>query len=68
MIKNLEANIVQLIYCDWEIIWDKSKTNGTLWKLLNKEKINILSWIAKINLQEGLENIISNFISEINTY
>lgn len=30
MIKNLEANIVQLIYCDWEIIWDKSKTNGTL--------------------------------------
>ena len=66
-IKNLAEKIAKLIGYEGEIIWDESKPDGTVRKLLNTEKINILGWKSKINLEHGLETTISNFISENNS-
>jgi GDP-L-fucose synthase len=53
------AELVELIKeavgFDGEIIWDRSKPDGTPRKLLDVSRIKDLGWQAKVTLQEGLE-------------
>tara|TARA_Y200000002_G_scaffold362043_1_gene348715 strand:- start:445 stop:1425 length:981 start_codon:yes stop_codon:yes gene_type:complete len=65
-IKDLAERIATLVGYEGEIIWDKSKPDGTIRKLLNTEKINALGWKSKINLEDGLESTISQYIFEKN--
>ena len=54
-------------YADFnvEVIWDSSKPDGTLKKQLNCQRINTLGWSAKINLDEGIEETVTNFMVEL---
>lgn len=54
-IKELADSIREIIGFTGEIIWDRSKPDGTPRKLLNVDKINKLGWKAKTSLQDGIE-------------
>jgi GDP-L-fucose synthase len=53
------AELVELIKeavgFDGEIIWDRSKPDGTPRKLLDVSRIKDLGWQAKVTLRDGLE-------------
>lgn len=50
------ANIVkECVGYKGDTVWDKSKPDGTMRKLLDISKIKKLGWNSKINLQEGIQ-------------
>ena len=45
-----------------EIIWDKSKPDGTPRKLLNINKIKSLGWTPSINLEDGIKLTVAEYL------
>ena len=60
-IKELAKKISNIIGYKGEIIWDKSKPDGTPKKQLDITRINNLGWSANINLEEGMRETINHF-------
>ena len=60
-IKELAEKIAKLTGFKGKIVWDTSKPDGTPRKLLDISKIKKIGWEPKINLQEGLKNVIKDF-------
>lgn len=58
-ISELAQKIKAIIGFSGEIIYDKTKPDGTLRKLLDVSKINKLGWQAKTSLDEGLKRTIN---------
>ena len=44
-----------------KIIWDSTKPDGTMKKLLNSDKIRSLGWEPLIELNDGIERTIKEF-------
>ena len=63
-IKDLAKKIAFETGFKGEIIWDKSKPDGTPKKQLNIEKIKMLGWEPKINFEEGIKDTIKNYKKE----
>ncbi len=55
-IKELAKLIANIVGYEGEILWDKSKPNGTPKKLLNVEKFSQVGWKSKISLKEGIKD------------
>ena len=55
-IKELTQMISDVVGFGGEIIWDKTKPDGTPKKLMNVSKINKLGWKSSTDLKEGLKN------------
>ena len=53
-IKKLVELIQSVVCFDGKIVWDKTKPDGTLQKLLDVSKIHSLGWKHKIELEEGI--------------
>ena len=64
-IKDLASKIAFLTNFKGEILWDKSKPNGTPKKLLDVSRINKLGWKAKINLDDGIKKTIASLNKEL---
>ena len=47
-----------------EIIWDKTKPNGTPRKRLDLTKLNKLGWYPQYSLEDGLKITYENFKKE----
>jgi GDP-L-fucose synthase len=62
-IKELAKLIQSKIGHDGDIVWDKSKPDGTPRKLMDVSKMNNLGWSSKISLQEGIESTYSWFLN-----
>ncbi len=60
-IRDLSLMIAELIGFRGEIIWDKSKPDGMIKKLLDVGQMSQLGWSNKINLNEGLKKTIIDF-------
>lgn len=60
-IKNLVELISKETCFNGDIIWDKTKPDGTPKKLLDIEKIRSLGWSPKIHLKEGIKRTIKEF-------
>jgi len=60
-IMELAEIIKDVVGFDGSIEWDKSKPDGTKQKLLNVDKLNSLGWKPKINLEEGLTKVYSDY-------
>ena len=56
-IKELASLIKNITRFKGEIIWDKTKPDGTPRKLLDSFKINKLGWNSRINLHTGVEKV-----------
>lgn len=61
-INELASMIKEIVAYKGEIIWNKSKPDGTFQKLLNVDKLHSLGWKEKIELADGIKNVYSNYI------
>ncbi|MFM7853509.1 MAG: GDP-L-fucose synthase family protein [Flammeovirgaceae bacterium] len=64
-IKDLAFMIKGLTNYEGEIIFDSTKPNGTLKKLMDVSKLKALGWQYSIELETGLRNVISNKLHDI---
>ena len=60
-IKDLAEKIAEITNFKGQILWDKSKPDGTPKKLLNTDKLTNLGWGNTIDLTKGIKNAISDF-------
>lgn len=60
-LKELIYMVKDIVGFDGEIIWDKTKPNGTPRKLMDATKIKSLGWTSKISLKEGIKNIYNHY-------
>ena len=61
-IRNLAELIAEKVGFEGEIIWDKSRPDGTPRKLLDSEKIRKLGFSPRYSLSEGVEETIQWFV------
>ena len=55
-LKDLFKMVKDIVGFEGEIVYDKTKPNGTPRKLMDATKIKALGWTPKIELQEGIKN------------
>ncbi len=48
-----------------KLVYDKTKPDGTMLKLMDVSKINALGWNAKTNLKDGLKIAYNDFLSKM---
>jgi len=63
-IKELAEIIGHVVGYQGEIIFDKTKPDGTPRKLMNSERLNGMGWQAKVNLKDGLVIAYQDFLSK----
>jgi GDP-L-fucose synthase len=61
-IKDLAEMIAEISGFKGEIIWDSSKEDGTLRKLLDIQKITKLGWKPEVTLEQGIKSTIDWYI------
>lgn len=61
-IKNLSKLIKEIVGFKGEIVWDKTKPDGTPRKLLSIKKMSNLGWKAKINIKDGIKETYSWYL------
>jgi len=64
-IKKLAEKIAKTIGYKGEIIWDRTKPDGTPQKLLDISKLSKMGWSSKIDLEKGLIDTFKNFKEEL---
>ena len=64
-IQSLAEKIANTVGYKGEIIWDKSKPDGTPRKKLDTQRINNFGWHAKTDLDQGLYKTFESFKSEL---
>ena len=64
-IKELAELIQEITGHKGSVVWDKSKPDGTLRKLMDSSKMNSKSWRALIKLNKGIINTYNGYFSEI---
>jgi GDP-L-fucose synthase len=56
------AELVQgIVGFSGKIVWDATKPDGTMQKLLDVSKINSLGWKAQIDLKEGIKDVYTQY-------
>ena len=61
-IKGLAEMIQRIVDFQGDIVWDKSKPDGTPRKLLDVSRITALGWKPEINLEEGIRSTYSWYL------
>lgn len=54
-IKELAETVREIVGFSGDILWDHSRSNGMMRKLLNVEKIQKMGWSHKVSLRDGIE-------------
>ncbi len=67
-IREMAVLIKKITEFQGEIIFDESKPDGTLRKLLNVTKLNKLGWKASVNLEDGLKSTYLDFQNHYQQY
>ncbi|MBN1596799.1 MAG: GDP-L-fucose synthase [Bacteroidales bacterium] len=60
-IKELAEKIQQIVGFKGKLVWDTSKPDGTMRKLLNVDKLHSLGWKEKIQLDQGIKMIYEDY-------
>jgi GDP-L-fucose synthase len=61
-IKNLADKISKAVGFSGEIIWDSSKPNGTMRKVLDSSRIANLGWKPTISLDQGIASTVEWYL------
>ena len=64
-IKNLTYKVADIIGFKGEIVWDKTKPDGTLRKKLDTTFLKKIGWNAKTNLDNGIRLTLESFKNEL---
>ena len=67
-IEELAKLIKLIIGFDGKIIFDSTKPNGTMKKLLDSRRINELGWKPYIKIKEGLQLVYRDLIANNNLF
>jgi GDP-L-fucose synthase len=62
MIQELAEAVQKTVGFEGEVIWDRTKPDGTPQKLMDVRKINDLGWQSTIKLTEGLSVVYKDFV------
>ncbi len=65
-IKDLALLIKEIVNYNGEIIFDKTKPNGTMQKLLDNTKINSTGWKKELALSDGLRLVYEDYLKRNN--
>ncbi|MGN6777670.1 GDP-L-fucose synthase [Rhizobium sp.] len=63
-IRELAEIVMDVVGFTGEIVFDRSKPDGTPRKLLNVDRINELGWKAKTSLRDGISKAYADFLSQ----
>ena len=63
-IKELVENIKETVGFEGKIVWNKSKPDGTMRKLMDSSKINALGWSANTDFKDGLKLAYKDFLNK----
>ena len=61
-IEQLAKKVQKIVGHTGEIVWDRSKPDGTMQKLMDSSKLNELGWQAEIELEEGIGRTFEWFV------
>lgn len=61
-LKELIEMVKEIVGFDGELVWDKTKPNGTPRKLMDATKIKALGWSPKISLREGITQYYKHYM------
>ena len=61
-IQSLALTIKKIVGYEGQIVWDASKPDGMLRKLLDSSIINRLSWFPSIDLESGIKSTYATFL------
>jgi GDP-L-fucose synthase len=64
-VQKLASTIQQIVGHQGQIIWDKTKPDGTPRKLMSSAKMNQLGWKPQIGLEEGIEQTYNWFLANV---
>lgn len=64
-IRELVEMVAEVVGYKGQIVWDKSKPDGTPRKLLDTTRLNQLGWRPQISLKEGLAHTYASFLEEM---
>jgi GDP-L-fucose synthase len=67
-IKELAETIQRIVGHTGEIIWDRTKPDGTPRKLMDVSRMTNAGWRAKISLEEGIQKTVAWFLDNIDSY
>ena len=62
-IRELAELIARVVGFEGTLVWDASKPDGTLRKLMDSSRLAALGWTAKIGLGEGLRRTYADFLA-----
>lgn len=60
-IKELANIVKKVVGFEGELVWDTSKPDGTMQKLLNVEKLHALGWKERIELEDGIRGVYEQY-------
>jgi len=60
-IKELAEKVKNIVGFEGELVWDTTKPDGTMQKLLNVDKLHSLGWKERIPLNEGIAKIYADY-------
>ena len=63
-IKELVGKVSSIVDYEGEIIWDESKPDGALRKVLDSSKIMKVGWKPYIGIEEGIKSTIKDYLDE----
>ena len=64
-IRELVEMVAEVVGYKGQIVWDKSKPDGTPRKLLDTTRLNQLGWKPQISLKDGLAQTYASFLEEM---
>lgn len=67
-IKELAHLVKEIVGFKGDIVWDKTKPDGTPRKLMDVSKLHALGWSHSINLKEGIELSYKDFLKKHKEY
>lgn len=62
-ISELAGIIKEIVGYEGKIVYDLSKPDGTMRKIMDVSKINSLGWKAKVDLKEGIKLVYKDFLT-----
>ena len=64
-IKELTETIIRAVGFEGEAVFDKTKPDGTMKKLLDSSYVNSLGWKAKVSLDQGIRKTYDGYRDRI---
>ena len=64
MNKQLAEMVKEVVGYEGELVFDETKPDGTMQKLMEVERLNGMGCTAKTNLNNGIEKSYSSFLSK----